>query len=218
MTRLALFDMDRTLLSRETATLYVRYQRRVGEATTRDLARTSWWVFQYTLGVLDMEAIAERALLSLVGKPEEEMRVRCESWFTTDVEGFIAEGGRRAVREHLERGDVCAIVTGASVYASTPLARRLAIPHVVSTVFDVDADGRFTGKVVRPICVGEGKLARAEAFARDLGHRLEDAVFYTDSLSDLPLLDRVRDPVAVNPDPRLSRLARARGWRVERWY
>jgi HAD superfamily hydrolase (TIGR01490 family) len=216
--KLALFDMDRTLLSRETGTLYVRYQRRIGEASTRDLLRTSWWVLKYTLGVLDMNAVAERAIVSLVGLPEEAMRARCETWFQSDVEKFIAEGGRRAVREHLERGDVCAIVTGASRYASQPLAKRLAIPHVVSTEFEVDAEGRFTGKIVQPLCVGEGKLARAERFAEQVGLRIEDATFYTDSVSDLPLLARVRQPVAVNPDPRLGRLAAARGWRCERWY
>lgn len=217
MARAALFDMDRTLIAKETASLYVRYQRRIGEASSRDLARTLYWVAQYTLGVLDHAAVAAKVVRTLEGMPEEKMVWRCEDWFLRDVDRFITVGGRVAVARHLEAGDVCAIVTGASKYASWPLARRLQIPHVVSTVFEVDGEGRFTGRAEMPLCLGEGKLQRAEAFVKGLGLRLEDAVFYTDSITDLPLLERVGEPVVVNPDPRLARVARRRGWPIERW-
>ena len=110
-----------------------------------------------------------------------------------------------------------AIVTGASRYASAPLARRLEIPLLVSTVLEVDAEGRFTGRAERPLCLGEGKLQRARALAEAQGFRLEDATFYSDSISDLPLLELVGEPVAVNPDPRLRRVAERRRWRIERW-
>ncbi|MEO5728482.1 MAG: haloacid dehalogenase-like hydrolase, partial [Byssovorax sp.] len=77
--------------------------------------------------------------------------------------------------------------------------------------------GIFTGRAEAPLCLGEGKVVRAERLARALGFRLEDAIFYTDSISDLPLMERVAEPVAINPDPRLRRLAERRGWRIERW-
>jgi HAD superfamily hydrolase (TIGR01490 family) len=209
--------MDRTLLRVETATVYVRYQRDVGEATWQDLARTMYWVAQYTLGILDAQAVAKKVLLNIRGMPETVLAARCDDWFARYVEHHITDGGRRAVRRHQAAGDLCAIVTGASPYASWPLARRLRIDHVVSTVFEIDADRRFTGRPVQPLCLGEGKVARAEGLAKELGFRLEDAIFYTDSISDLPLLERVAEPVAVNPDPRLRRLAERRRWRIERW-
>ena len=215
--RLALFDLDRTLVSKETASLYVRYQREIGEATTRDLLRTFSWVAQYTMGILDANKVAERALRSLAGMPETVMSSRCDDWFRRSVERYVTDGGRLAVAEHIGRGDVCAIVTGTSLYASKPLARLLDIPYIVSSVFEVDADGRFTGRPVLPLCLGEGKLTRAERFAAERGASLEDAVFYTDSVTDLPLLERVGEPIVVNPDPRLARIARRRGWRVESW-
>ncbi len=215
--RLALFDLDRTLVSKETASLYVRYQREIGEATTRDLIRTLGWVAQYTLGILDANKVAERALRSLAGTSEIAMSSRCDDWFRRSVERWVTDGGRRAVAEHRARGDVCAIVTGTSLYASRPLARLLDIPFIVSSVFEVDADGMFTGRPVQPLCIGEGKLVRAERFAEERGAKLEEAVFYTDSVTDLPLLERVGEPVVVNPDPRLRRIAARREWRVERW-
>lgn len=218
MSRLAMFDMDRTLLSRETASMYVRYQREIGEATALDLARTLYWVAQYTVGVLDMNRVARKALAQLDGTLESQLTERCDAWFARDVVQHVAPGGRRAVRRHQVAGDVCAIVTGASRYASQPLARLLDIPHVVSTVFEVDGAGRFTGQPVEPLCFGEGKRARAERLAEGLGFALEDAVFYSDSITDLPLLERVGEAVAVNPDKRLRREAERRGWRVEHWY
>jgi HAD superfamily hydrolase (TIGR01490 family) len=213
----ALFDMDRTLVRKETASLYVRYQRELGEATLADLAKTLVWVAQYTMGVLDAPRVAEKVMLTLRGVPETVLAARCDDWFRLYVEPHITDGGREAVRRHQAAGDLCAIVTGTSPYASRPLARRLKIEHVVSTVFEVDERGCFTGRPVQPICLGEGKVTRARALAEAHGFRLEDATFYSDSISDLPLLERVGEPVAVNPDPRLRRVAERRGWRIERW-
>jgi HAD superfamily hydrolase (TIGR01490 family) len=215
--RAALFDMDRTLLRKETASLYVRYRHDIGEASLRDLLKTLYWVGQYTLGVLDFAKVAEEVLLTLQGVHETVLAARCDDWFRLYVEPHITDAGREAVRRHQADGDLCAIVTGASPYASRPLARRLAIEHVVSTVFEMDGQGYFTGRAEHPLCLGEGKVARARAFGDAHGFRLEDATFYTDSISDLPLLELVGVPVAVNPDPRLRRVAERRGYRVERW-
>jgi HAD superfamily hydrolase (TIGR01490 family) len=215
--RAALFDMDRTLLRKETASLYVRYQVAIGEATLGDLAKTLYWVGKYTLGLLDAEKVAAEKLLELAGTSEVAMAARCDDWFRSWVEPHITDGGRRVVERHRAAGDLCAIVTGASPYAAWPLARRLGIDHVVSSVFEVDDRGLFTGRAELPLAFGEGKLRRAERLAERLGFRLEDAVFYTDSVSDLPLLERVAVPIAVSPDPRLWRVARERGWRIETW-
>jgi HAD superfamily hydrolase (TIGR01490 family) len=215
--RAALFDMDRTLVRKETASMYVRYVRKRGGATWRDAVRVSWWVAQYTLGVLDAADVVARGLRSLEGMPETVLSARCDDWFRRDVEVHVCDAGRRAVEAHRAAGDLVAIVTGGSPYAARPLARRLGIEHVVASELEVGLDGCFTGRLVEPFCYGPGKLARARALAERLSFRLEDACFYSDSLTDLPLLESVCTPIAVNPDPRLARVARRRGWRVERW-
>lgn len=215
--RAALFDMDRTLVRRETASLYLRYQRDLGEATWRDSARVAYWVAKYTLGVLDAPEVATRVIRTLEGMPETVLAARCDDWFRRYVEEHVCDLGRRAVERHRGAGEILAIVTGASPYAARPLARRLGIPHVVASDLEVGPDGRFTGRYVAPLCYGSGKITRAARLGERLGFRLEDATFYSDSFTDLPLLERVREPVVVNPDPRLRRVARRRGWRVERW-
>jgi HAD superfamily hydrolase (TIGR01490 family) len=209
--------MDRTLLRIETASLYVRYQWQLGEATWRDMARALLWVGQYTLGVLDVAKAAALALAPLKGVPEIFLSSRCDDWFRLRVEPHITDEGRLAVAKHRAAGDICAIVTGASTYSARPLARLLGIDHLVATELEVDAHGRFTGLPLPPLCYGEGKVERAERLAREIGFRLEEATFYSDSISDLPLLERVAVPVCVNPDPRLRRAASRRRWRIERW-
>jgi HAD superfamily hydrolase (TIGR01490 family) len=217
MARAALFDMDRTLVRKETASLYVRYQRERGDATWRDSVRVLWWVAQYTLGVIDAEAVARRVMLQFAGMRETVLAARCDEWFRSHVEPHVCDLGRAAVEKHRAGGELVAIVTGASTYAARPLARRLGIDHVVASELEVGADGCFTGRLIDPLCYGEGKITRAQRLAERLDFRLEEATFYSDSLTDLPLLERVREPVAVNPDPRLARIARRRRWRVERW-
>ncbi len=215
--RAALFDMDRTLVRKETASLYVRYQRERGEAGLADLVRVLFWVAEYTLGVIDAEAVARRAIRDYEGTAETDVRERCEEFFATRVVPHIAERGRSTVERHRAAGDLLAIVTGATPYVAGPLARALRIDHVVASELEVDRDGRFTGQPRGTLSIGPGKVVRAQALAEAQGFDLAEATFYTDSLTDLPLLERVREPVAVNPDPRLRRLARRRGWTIERW-
>jgi HAD superfamily hydrolase (TIGR01490 family) len=174
-------------------------------------------VGQYTLGVIDAPAVAARALTDFTGMPETVLSARCDDWFASHVEPHIADEGRAAVERHRERGDLLAIVTGATPYTARPLARRLRVDHIVASELEIDAAGRFTGRPSGPLCIGEGKVLRTEELARKLGFRIDEATFYSDSLTDLPLLERVKEPIAVNPDPRLARVAVRRGWAIQHW-
>ena len=194
----------------------MKYERELGEATWLDALRTALWVLEYTMGVLDAPKVAERALARYRGVEEEKMVRRARAWFASHVLRHVCEAGRRAVHEHKAAGDLVAIVTGATPYVAIPLAEELGIEHVVASELEVEG-GRLTGKPCYPLCYGEGKVARAERLAREQGFDLHQSTFYTDSLSDLPLLEQVAHPVLVNPDWRLRRVGARRGWRVERW-
>jgi len=212
----ALFDMDRTLLRVHSGSLFVRHQRKKGQATLRDSLRVGYWLLQYSFGVIDAERAAEQALVAFKGRQERWLRDECIELFEDWMRVEIAEPARLAVATHRERGDFMAIVTGATRYATRPLADELGIEHVIATELEV-ADGLFTGKVMRPMSYGAGKVVLTERLAVDHGVSLDDATFYSDSITDLPLLERVRTPVAINPDARLRRVARKRGWRIEQW-
>lgn len=215
--RAALFDMDRTLLKKDTAALYTRYRRDRGEVGVRDVLQVGWWMFQYTMGVIDAPRVAVKALESFRGREERWLIESCEGWFKEYVLEHVQMKGRQAVDRHRAQGDVVAIVTGATPYAANPLAKELGIETVVCTTLEVDENGRFTGRPIEPLCYGAGKLELAKRAGDRLGFRVEEATFYSDSITDVPLLEAVKTPIVVNPDRRLRRVAARRGWPVEAW-
>lgn len=214
---LALFDMDRTLLDINTATLYVRWRRRRGLSTNLDILRVAFWMLKYKFGILDAPRVAEKVMQRFRGDREDELQFDCSQWYRTEVRSHILARGRATIEKHRAAGAILALVTSATRYAAVPLANELGIAHVVCTELEVDAEGRFTGRITNPMCFGEGKVHRATNWARSLGLNISEAYFYTDSITDAPLLGIVAHPIAVNPDPRLRRLAMANTWAIEDW-
>jgi HAD superfamily hydrolase (TIGR01490 family) len=173
-------------------------------------------MFQYSVGMVDAERVALHVLSEYTGKTSDWLTQRCNKWFGDYVQPEISREGRQRVQAHREQGHVLAIATSAVSFAAQPLAVALDIPHLVCSELEI-ADGLITGAIVSPLCYAAGKLARAEAFVRSLGHSLDHAAFYTDSITDLPLLEAVGHPVAINPDVRLRRVAQQRKWPIEEW-
>ncbi|HEY3499363.1 MAG TPA: HAD family hydrolase [Polyangiaceae bacterium] len=213
----AFFDMDRTLVRKDTSALYTRYRRDLGEATVKDALQVGWWALQYTLGVIDAPRVAVEALRSFRGKEERWLLDSCEGWFKDYVLQHIPAKAREVVQRHRESGDFIAIVTGATRYAAEPLGRELGIETVVCTRLEVDPAGCFTGLPIEPLCYGTGKLELARRVAAVEDVDFANSTFYSDSITDLPLLEAVGRPIVVNPDRRLRRVAQKRGWVVERW-
>lgn len=209
--------MDRTLLATVSAVLYTRYQRQRGEIGWFESARVGVWMLQYSLGIIAAEKVAAQVLMGYRGRDHAELQRTTEAWFRSDVLSHVRENARRTVARHREAGDLLAIVTASTEYAARPLARELDIEHVVSTEVEVDPAGKLTGRAVPPLCYGEGKIGRTERFLEAYEIPLARATFYSDSITDLPLLERVGTPIVVCPDRRLRRVARRRSWPVEWW-
>lgn len=215
--RAALFDMDKTLIAKNTAELYVRFQRDIGEATWRDSARVTAWLLQYAFGILDAKGVATRLIGSYRGQSEAELIAKCERWYPDYVRPHLSQVATGVVEARKAAGDFTAIVTASTRYASAPLARQLGIEDIVATEVEVDEQGVLTGGIVWPLCYAEGKVVRAEKALAARGLALSDASFYTDSVTDLALLEAVAEPYVVNPDPRLRREAERRGWPILAW-
>jgi HAD superfamily hydrolase (TIGR01490 family) len=214
--RAALFDMDKTLVRANTGVLYARWRVRQRQLPARELVRVLSWSLQYTLGVVDAESVSRFAARTLTGLDEARFAEECRLWFREDVLPRVAARARAEVEARRSEGYVLAILSGSSPYATEPLAAELGIAHVLCTRLAV-SEGRFTGEVVAPLAFGAGKVTLATAWARTHGVDLGRSVFYTDSISDLPMLERVGEARIVNPDPRLRWAARRRGWPIERW-
>lgn len=214
----ALFDLDKTLLDTSSGQLYARYLYRRGEMGGAQVLRVAWWGVLSRLGILNMQELIPRLLTEAAGDDEAEMRRLCDRWFAEDVVSHIAEAGLRCVAEHQAQGHVVAIVSASTQYVVEPMAAYMGIDEQFVCTHLESRDGRLSGGVIPPVCYGEGKIVWAERFAAEYDVDLGASYFYTDSISDLPLLERVAHPVAVNPDPRLRRLAAQRGWKIVKFY
>lgn len=211
--RAAFFDVDKTILSQNSGTLFVKYLYEQGRATRMDLVKGLATYLQYKVNILDIDRFTKQAVKQLRGQSEAEMVAFCARWYEDVVRNFIYPEARAAIQRHLQEGYVVAIVTGATRYVAEPLAKDLGIDHVICTQLDV-RQGMFSGRVVEPICFGEGKILKLGKFVEE--HRIELAwsYFYTDSISDMPLLEIVGHPQVVNPDPLLYRAAAKRRWPI----
>jgi HAD superfamily hydrolase (TIGR01490 family) len=213
----AFFDMDRTLIEVNSGLLYALYERREGRLGRWQLVRSGFWTLLYHLSLIDMERAYARALAHYRGTPEALVVERTRAWFAAEVASRLLPGARAALDEHRERGHPRILLTNSSSYAAREATAAWALDGWLANSFELDLGGCLTGLYERPLCYGQGKVVRALSWAEERGVRLEHSYFYTDSFSDRQMLEAVGYPRVVNPDPRLKRLARQRGWPVLDW-
>ena len=215
MTRAAFFDLDKTVLRIDTAFSWVRFLYRRGEVDAAYLGKAVWWSALYKMALLDMESLATRLTATMEGQLESDIIAKTDQWHNEDVFPRVAPAARTAMARHRREGDLIVLLTGSTQYAAEVVARGLGVEHVLCSRLEV-VDGRFTGRLSQ-MCFRHHKVPIAESFAADHGVDLASSWFYSDSYNDLPMLSRVGNAVAVNPDTRLARHARARGWPIEKW-
>jgi HAD superfamily hydrolase (TIGR01490 family) len=214
---LAFFDLDRTLIDVNSGFLWAQHERRAGHITRSQLARATLWTALYHLAAIDIETAMQRALAHYRGVDSEALDLRTRTWFDSHVARRLRPGAAAAIERHRRAGDTLVILTNSSWYEARIAAERWGFDDYLANRFPLDPAGRLTGHFERPLCYGPGKVARAEAWAADRGGRLDDAWFYSDSYSDLPMLARVGRPRVVSPDPRLRLTALRRGWQILDW-
>jgi HAD superfamily hydrolase (TIGR01490 family) len=215
MTIAALFDMDNTLLRVDTGMSWTKFLYRRGELPPKMVAKAVYWSTLYKLAVLDMEAVFTKLCMDLEGDSEDEMIAKCDIWYREHIARAIAPAARVAVEHHRQAGHLVVLATGSTCYAARPVAAGVGIEHVLSSELEVER-GAFTGRA-SALCFGHHKVALAERWAERHGVDLAASYFYSDSYNDLPMLQRVGTAIAVNPDTRLRRHARSRGWAVQQW-
>ncbi len=215
--RLALFDLDNTLLSCDSDYEWGQFliDRGVLEREAYEAQNRAYYD-QYVAGTLDIHEFLGFALRPLARHTREELLRWHGEFMDTRIKPAISRAARELVREHQAAGDLCAIITATNSFVTAPIAREFGVPHLVATEPEL-RDGRYTGKVAGTPCFREGKLERLDQWLAGLGRRFGDfgdSTCYSDSHNDLPLLERVKRPVAVDPDEKLAAQAQKRGWPV----
>ena len=215
--KLCLFDLDNTLLAGDSDYEWGQFLIDQGVLKREQYeAQNAEFFEQYKAGTLDIHEFLGFALRPLAAHTPQELERWHAEFMRSRIAPMIGAPARALVRRHLDAGELCAVVTATNSFVTAPIAREFGVPHLVATEPERVA-GRFTGRVAGTPCFRNGKIERVEAWLASLGHRLEQfahSAFYSDSHNDLPLLERVTRPVAVDPDATLAAEAKLRGWPV----
>ena len=213
--KLALFDLDNTLLAGDSDFEWAQYliDRGVLDREAYE-ARNQQFYDQYKAGTLDIHEFLDFQLKPLSRHPRDVLDAWHADYMRTRILPMIRASGRELVERH--RDETRVLITATSSFVTAPIAREFGIEHLIATDPE-ERDGSFTGGVRGVPCFREGKVTRLEAWLAGQGYGINNVIkstFYSDSHNDLPLLERVSHPVAVDPDPALRAQAEARGWPV----
>jgi HAD superfamily hydrolase (TIGR01490 family) len=214
---LTLFDLDNTLLACDSDYEWGQYlvDQGVLEREAYETQNAAYYE-QYKAGTLDIHEFLGFALRPLAEHKPEDLARWHDGFMAARIRPAMTPQARALVRKHQDAGDLCAVVTATNSFVTAPIAREFGIAHLVATEPE-RVNGRYTGRVAGTPCFREGKIERVHAWLAAQGRGLADfpvSSFYSDSQNDLPLLELVARPVAVDPDPTLAAEAGRRGWPV----
>lgn len=213
----AFFDLDRTLLGVNSGTLWAKHELLQGNISPKQFGRVAIWNVLYHLSIIDIETAFKEAVAHYQGRRYEDLERETKSWFLREVAHHLRAGARRALDEHRKSDHYLVLLTSASAFASRVAIDTWGLHDFLSNDFPIDTDGKLVGTFAPPLCYGPGKVARARAWAVEHQVDLSDCYFYTDSLTDFPMLEAVGHPRVVAPDPRLRRAANKRRWPILHW-
>jgi HAD superfamily hydrolase (TIGR01490 family) len=215
---LALFDLDNTLLDGDSDHAWGQFLCDQGIVDAAEFkARNDAFYAQYQAGTLDIDAFLEFVLAPLAGRSRDELQTLHDRFMNDVIFGMVNPLGQDLVRWHIEQGDLCAIVTATHAFITAPIVRHFYhVPHLIATIPALE-NGLFTGKPRGVPAFREGKITRVEAWLESMALDLssfEKSWFYSDSANDIPLLEKVSEPVAVDPCPALRLRAETLGWPI----
>jgi HAD superfamily hydrolase (TIGR01490 family) len=215
---LCLFDLDETLLPIDSDHAWGEFIVRAGWVDATEFARRNDAFYaQYREGRLDIHEYIAFSTGPLRSRSADELAAAHRRFMTEVIAPVLRPAAFALVREHYARGDRIALVTATNDFVTAPIAAALGIDDLLAVRLERDAGGTITGRIDGTPSYREGKVERVREWLAAEGRswgEFERISVYSDSVNDLPLLERATDPVATNPSPALREVAESRGWRV----
>ena len=188
-----------------------------GLAPHSDRSKADHFLKIYHQGKTDVDRFVKFQLKEFIGRPIDEMRQLAQQHFNSRIREHVYTKAYREIQNYRRSGTRIALLTGTNRIIAEPIARYLAVTDLLATEPEIQK-GRFTGKVIKPFLMKEGKVKIAENYCNDNNISLNQAAFYADSITDLPLLEKVGMAVVVNPrNDDLANLAKSRHWAIKHW-
>ena len=214
---LALFDLDHTLLPLDSDYEWGEFTIRIGWNDPVEFARrNNAFYAHYQAGTLDVHDYVRFATEAVRLRGPEAAAAAHARFMHEVITPAIRPQAISLIRQHQAAGDEVLIVTATNEFVTAPIARALGVAQLLAVRLARDANGWYTGEIDGIPTMREGKVRRMEQWLEERGLTWAgvESTFYSDSMNDVPLLDKVDHPVATNPDPRLRALAQQRGWRI----
>ena len=215
---LAIFDLDNTLLGGDSDYLWGRFLVEQGLVDGEYYERENQRVYdQYQAGTLDIHEFLAFMLQPLTENPLAELLEWRTRFVVEKIQPILLPKATELLDWHRAAGNTLLIITATNRFITGPIAAELGVEHLIATEAEIGADGRYTGKPTGTPCFQAGKITRLNAWLAERGQSMAsfaDSWFYSDSRNDIPLLEQVNHPVAVDPDDALRAHAQDKGWPV----
>ena len=211
---LAIFDLDNTLIGGDSDYLWGEFlvEQKIVAGKAYQQANQDFYE-QYLAGTMDIFEFLAFQLKPLADNSIADLLVLRKQYLKEKIEPIILKAGRELIAYHQNRGDTTLIITATNSFIAAPIAENLGISNFIATEPEI-VDGIYTGKVSGTPSYQYGKVERLESWLYEQQLSLVGSYFYSDSHNDLPLLKLVENPVAVDPDPKLSAIAKQQDWQV----
>ncbi|MCL4165398.1 UNVERIFIED_CONTAM: hypothetical protein GTU68_013798 [Idotea baltica] len=211
---LALFDLDNTLLNDDSDYQWGQFlvSKKLVDGDTHT-ARNLAFYEQYKAGTLDIHEFCAFSLESLACRSMEELHILHKEFMTDFIEPKISLKSKALIAQHKAREDTLMVITATNSFVTRPIVSFLGIDNLIATEPKIE-NGRYTTQIDGTPSFKEGKVTRLNTWLAENNESLDNSYFYSDSHNDLPLLERVTYPIAVDPDPTLEAVARERGWDI----
>jgi HAD superfamily hydrolase (TIGR01490 family) len=211
---LAIFDLDNTLLGGDSDNLWGQFVCERGLVDGEDFAaRNEQFYADYRAGTLDIDAYLRFALSTLVGHSRDELEAWHRDFMASKIEPILLPKADQLLASHRQQGHELLIITATNEFITRPIAEFLGVPQLIACEGEI-VEGRYTGEPRGVPSYHHGKVIRLNMWLEERDISLEGAFFYSDSHNDLPLLEIVDHPVAVDPDDRLRARAVEEGWPI----
>ena len=211
---LALFDLDNTLLAGDSDYLWGCFLVEKGMVDGRLYEEANDRFYSdYKDGTLDIHEFLNFALQPLADNDPALLQSLHDEYMEKHIRPIMTRRGRELIQQHQGQGDHTVVITATNSFVTGPIARAFGADDLIATEPEI-IDGRYTGKVAGIPCFQHGKIEKLQAWLDQTGTGLDNSWFYSDSHNDLPLLEEVVHPVAVDPDDQLRAIAGERGWQI----
>ena len=213
--KLTIFDLDNTILNGDSDYSWIEFLIKNNYVDAKSYEEKNKYFFdQYHQGTLDIAEYAGFSIGSFIEIGQEKLPEILDKFLLTVIEPMINIYALRLIHKHYESDDQLLLASATNKVLVDLIAKRLEFPNVIATIPE-QINGTFTGKILEPSALGEGKLSRVKEWMDKNGYKdFSGTTFYSDSINDLPLLESVEKPIAVNPDEKLREISINNSWEI----